>query len=230
MKELEKIFGIKIRNKVFFSKALRHTSYTKENEMNVLESYERLEFLGDAVLKLVISEILYKKYPKYQEGELTKIRSIIVSDSMLAKIAHEIGLEKLVSLGVNEEKHGLRKSESICACVFEAVLGAYYMDGSFQKLSRFMEKLFTPYIEDVDGNFPKYNAKAMLQEYTQGLSKETPVYRTVDEAGPAHEKVFTIEVCYKGDVIAQGQGKSKKEAEQNAALKACEKLEVEKCQ
>ncbi len=230
MKQLEKIFGIKIKNKDFFSQALQHPSFTKENEMSALESYERLEFLGDAVLKLVVSEILYKKYPEYQEGKLTKIRSIIVSDNMLGKLACEIGLEQLISLGKNEEKHGLRKSESICACAFEAVLGAYYLDGSFKELSKFMAKFFAPYIEDAEANFEIYNAKAMLQEYTQGLSKETPVYRVVEESGPAHSRIFTIEVCYKGEVVAQGEGRTKKEAEQNAALGACQKLGVIECQ
>jgi ribonuclease-3 len=226
MKALERIFGIKANDKELFKKALRHTSYTKENEMDVLESYERLEFLGDAVLKLVISEILYRKYPEYQEGELTKIRSIVVSDSMLSVIARDIGLDKLVNLGSNEEKHGLRKIESICACALEAVLGAYYMDGNFKKLYTFMEKTFLPYIEDVNGNFQKYNAKAMLQEYTQGQNREIPVYKITGETGPAHEKVFTIEVLYQGSVIAQGSGRTKKEAEQKGALEACEKLGV----
>ncbi|MDR1167887.1 MAG: ribonuclease III [Heliobacteriaceae bacterium] len=226
---IEEIFGISIENKELFAKALRHTSYTKEHEMDVLESYERLEFLGDAVLKLVISEILYKKYPEYQEGELTKIRSVVVSDNFLSKIACDIGLEQLVFLGTNEEKNGLRKLESICACVFEAVLGAYYTDGKFQELSVFMEELFTPYIEDIDKNFLKYNAKSVLQEYTQGLSKEIPVYEIIDETGPAHDKTFTVEVSYKGEAVAQGSGHSKKEAEQECALKACEKLGVLQC-
>jgi ribonuclease-3 len=100
------------------------------------------------------------------------------------------------------------------------------MDGKFNELLPAMEKIFAPYIEDIDVNFQKYNAKAVLQEYTQGLSKEIPVYQTLNESGPAHEKIFTIEVLYKGEAIAQGQGRTKKEAEQAAALQACEKLGI----
>ena len=141
MKKLEEIYGIKIDNPDFFKKALTHPSYTKEKELSFTESYERMEFLGDAVLKLITSDILFKKYPEYPEGELSKIRSIVVADVTLNKIANEIGLCELIILGRHEEKQGFRKLESICACVFEAVLGAYYLDGKFNELVKFLEKV-----------------------------------------------------------------------------------------
>jgi len=224
MQELEKIFNIKISDKELFTKALTHSSYTNENNISCLDNYERLEFLGDAVVKLVISEILYKKYPEYAEGQLTKIRAVIVSDSMLGQISKDLGLDELVILGVHDSK--LRKLESIRACAFEAVLGAYYLDGKASELWEFMEKTFMPYIEDTDNNFEKYNAKAMLQEFTQGKTKEVPEYRLVKEVGPAHDKIFTVEVVYRGRVAGCGEGKTKKEAEQKAAMEACEALGV----
>ena len=230
MKTLEEIFGISIENSEFFIKALTHPSYTKEKEVSYLENYERLEFLGDAVLKLSISDILYKKYPDYAEGELSKIRSIVVSDNTLFKIVKKNGLAELIRMGRHEEKQGCRKLESICACTFEAVLGAYYLDGKFDSLLNYLEQTFIPYIDEVDNNFEKYNAKALLQEYTQGINKDLPVYVLKGQSGPDHNKTFTVEVTYRGEYIASGEGKSKKEAEQKAAYEACKKFGVVQCQ
>ncbi|MBO6087819.1 ribonuclease III [bacterium] len=226
MKELEEIYGIKIDNPAFFEIALTHPSYTQEQELPYTENYERMEFLGDAVLKLITSHILFKKYPEYTEGNLSKIRSIVVSDNTLAKIANEIGLCEHIILAKHEEKQGLAKVESVCACAFEAVLGAFYLDGKQNELIPFLEKVLTPFIEEVDGNFEKFNAKAILQEYTQGIDKKTPFYRLVGETGPDHKKVFTVEVLYQGRIIATGEGKSKKDAEQHSAYLACKVLGV----
>mgnify|MGYP004677895623 CR=1 FL=1 len=224
MKELEEIFGINIDNPDFFKRALTHPSYTKEQELPYVENYERLEFLGDAVLKLAASDILFKKYPEYTEGDLSKIRSIVVSDNTLSKIAEKIGFCELIILAKHEAKQGLAHIESVCACAFEAVLGAYYLDGKFKLVIQFLEKVLMPYIEEVDKNFEKFNAKAILQEYTQGLTKKTPVYSLVGETGPAHNKTFEVEVAYQDKVIAKGSGKTKKEAEQHAAYEACKIL------
>ena len=139
MKELEEIYGISIDNSELFEIALTHPSYTQEQELPYCENYERLEFLGDAVLKLITSHILYKKYPDYTEGNLSKIRSIVVSDNTLSKIAHEIGLCEHIILAKHEEKQGLANIESVCACAFEAVLGAYYLDGKQGDLIPFLE-------------------------------------------------------------------------------------------
>ena len=224
MKKLEEIFGIKIDNPDFFKRALTHPSYTKEQDLPYVENYERLEFLGDAVLKLSVSDILYKKYSDYTEGDLSKIRSIVVSDNTLSKIANEIGFCELIILARHEAKQGLAHIESVCACAFEAVLGAYYLDGKFDLVIQYLQKVLMPYIEEVDKNFEKFNAKAILQEYTQGLTKEIPSYTVVGEAGPAHNKTFEVEGAYQGHVVAKGSGKTKKEAEQHAAYEACKKL------
>lgn len=226
MNGLEKIFGIKIDNPSLFKYALTHPSYTQENNLGYDQNYERFEFLGDAVLKLLASEILYKKYPNYTEGSMSKIRSIIVSDNTLSKIAHKIGLCDLIILASHEEKQGLAKIESVSACAFEAVLGAYYLDNKLEQLKPFLEKELTSYIESVDANFEKYNAKALLQEYTQSIDKHTPVYELVEEIGPAHNKTFKIAVSYQNKIVAYGTGKTKKEAEQEAAYEACRILGV----
>lgn len=223
---LGKIFQIKIKDSKIFEQALTHSSFTRENEMSSLESYERLEFLGDAVLKLCISEILYKKFPDYAEGELTKIRSIIVSDNILAKIAEEIGLAQLVTLGRQEEKMGGRSRSSILACTFEAILGAYYLEENYSEISKFLEQTFAIMIEEVDEHFEKFNAKAVLQEHTQSLNKKIPDYKIIEEIGPQHDKIFIVEVSYMDEILAVGRGKTKREAEQDAAYSACVKLNV----
>lgn len=223
---LEKIFRIKSKYPEHFEKALTHSSYTREKEINALKNYERLEFLGDAVLKLCISEILYKIFPEYQEGELTKIRSIVVSDISIAQVAEEIGLAQLIILGSQEEKTGGRKKTSILACAFEAVLGAYYLEGKYNEILLFLEEIFTKLIKDVNDNFEKFNAKAALQEYTQSKNKQTPKYKIIEEIGPEHDKIFIAEVSYKNEVLALGKGKTKKDAEQAGAYKACVKLGV----
>lgn len=224
--QLEKIFQIKIKSKKIFQTALTHSSYTKEKEISPLENYERLEFLGDAVLKLSISKILYNNFSTYQEGEMTKIRSIVISDNALADIANEIGLSELIILSKQEEKMGGRKKKSILACAFEAILGAYYLDGKANAVSEFLEKIFEPLINDVDKNFEKFNAKAVLQEYTQSLNKKIPDYKIVDEIGPEHDKIFIVEVSYMNEVLASEKGKTKREAEQACAYEACIKLGV----
>lgn len=223
---IEKSFGIKIKTPQNFVRALTHTSYTGENDIDVSESYERLEFLGDAVLKLCMTDILYNKYADYNEGSMTKIRSILVSDNTLAKLGKNIGLDKLLILGKQEEKTGGRKRASIIACAFEAILGAYYLDDSYKKVAKFLDKLFAEEIEKVDSNFGKINAKETLQEYTQGQNKQLPKYKVVGEKGPEHAKIFIVEVSYMDKVLAQGEGKTKKEAEQNSAIIACEKLGI----
>ena len=226
VKELDKIFGIQIQNEELLKKSLTHGSFIHENELNNFESYERLEFFGDAVLKLCVSEILYKKFPNYAEGELTKIRSIVVSDATLAKVAEKIGLAKLILLGKKEEKMGGRERKSILACVFEAVLAVYYFEGKYSDILNFLEKVLMPFIEETDENFEKFNAKAVLQEYTQSQNKETPKYLVVEEVGPEHDKIFVVEVSYQDEVLALGKGKTKKEAEQVCAYQACVKLGV----
>ena len=218
---LEEIFGAKNE---LVEKALTHPSYTQENDLDSLDNYERLEFFGDSVLKLFTSKLLFNSYPTAPEGELSKLRSILVSDAILAQIAIKIGLDKLIKLGPAEEKQGGRKRESNIACALEAVLGAYYLSGKEKEIEKFINDFVMEFAEDVDKHFVKYNAKDVLQQYTQGIDKSLPVYRTVGVTGPAHKPIFEVEVEWQGKIIAKGRGKSKKEAQQNCALEACKKL------
>lgn len=225
MKKLEQVFKIKITDKSLFEKALTHPSYTQEHENGYLNSYERLEFLGDSVLKLVSSDILYEMFPNYTEGRLSKIRSVIVSDMTLAKIFKSFALEELLIFATHEKKH-LKNNDTICACSFEAILGAFYIEGKLKSLRRFLKKVLTPYILDAEENYIYFNAKALLQEYTQGIDKKLPQYKLIEEKGPAHNRIFTVEVTYNGETCGIGTGKTKKEAEQNAAMEACNKFGV----
>ena len=226
MKSVAEIFGIEIVTEDLYKYALTHSSFTKEHNLPENQCYERLEFLGDAVLKLTISDVLFNKYPDHREGDLSKIRSILVSDNTLADIAKKNGLQELIIMSKHEEKQGCRSLNSICACAFEAVLGAYYLDGKFNEIVEYIRKTFEPYIKDVEQHFEKFNAKAILQEYTQGLNKKTPVYNVINETGPQHKKIFEVEVRYNDEILAIEKGLSKKEAEQKCALSACKKLGI----
>ncbi len=223
---LEDIFKIKITDESLFTKALTHPSFTKENNINSLENYERLEFFGDSVLKLAVSETLIKKYKNSHEGDLTKIRSILVSDATLAKITEKLNITPLIILGENAEKSGERQRESIKACVFEALLGAFYLDNKKEEIIKFLNEIFEPYIEKVEKNLDKYNAKEILQEYTQGKTKELPKYELLETLGPAHAPQFKVQVKYQNRILASAVGKSKKDAEQKCAYEACKKLGV----
>ena len=152
---IEQIFGIPVENCENFRRAVTHSSYTKEKEMPFVECYERLEFLGDAVLKLAVSDCLFRMFPDYTEGELSKIRSIVVSDAVLAQIAGKNGLSELIIMSRHEEKQGCRKLESVCACAFEAVLGAYYLDGKFNELLNYISEEFAGYIDEINKKSPK---------------------------------------------------------------------------
>lgn len=222
---VEEIFKIN-RDDELVKIALTHPSFTKENGYSDLENYERLEFFGDSVLKLYTSKLLYNTYPEAPEGELSKIRSILVSDAILAQIAKKIGLDKLMILGPAEEKQGGRKRESNIACTLEAILGASYFSGKQAEIEAFIEEYVMAFAEDVDKHFEKYNAKDILQQYTQGINKTLPIYKTLTIKGPAHKPVFEVQVEWNDEVIATAKGKSKKEAQQNCALEACKKLGV----
>jgi len=222
---LKKIFGT-VSDESLVEKALTHPSYTKELNLDDLLSYERLEFFGDSVLKLFTSKLLYNTYPDYPEGDLSKIRSILVSDNILSKIALEIGVDKLIKLGPAEEKQGGRKRESNLACSLEALLGAYYLNNKTDEIEGFIAQYLMPYAKDIDEHFEKYNAKDLLQQYTQGIDKTLPVYKTIAVHGPAHKPEFEIQVEWQGKILATAKGKSKKEAQQNCAYEACKNLSV----
>ena len=219
-------FGLNFEDFSLLNRAFVHTSYTNENSIDILESYERLEFLGDAVLKIAISDFLFKKFPDLREGDLTKHRSWVVSDKELSVFAGKIGLSKLILLGKNEECLGGREKPSILACAFEAFLGAIFF--LFKELG--LKAVYDFLIDNFENeilNSKLHNYKAILQEYTQGESHKLPVYKVLDEFGLSHDKTYIIGVYYNDILVSEGEGRSKKDAEQAAAKKALEFLKVE---
>jgi len=204
--------------------ALTHSSYTFENKLSPLESNERLEFLGDAVLKLIASDYLHERFPDYSEGELTKIRAILISDNTLTKIANQINLSKYLKVGYHEEKLGGRTRPSTLACAFEAMLGALYLDGKIHDLQLTLISLFEDTVTEIDKSTSKYNFKALIQEYTQAEGGGLPEYRILKEEGPPHSRSFEIGVFINDELCGIGAGKSKKEAQQKAAEMAARSL------
>lgn len=224
--ELQRIFnnlGI-VAEKKLLKMALTHSSVTFENGNE--QNYERLEFLGDSVLKLTMSDILYKKYPDYEEGRMTKIRGILVSDSTLAKLGRQINLNKLIIVGSSEKKDHGQDKESVIACSMEAIFGAIYLSCGIEKAMDYIKYLYDNLIEEIDNHLEIYNAKAVLQEYTQGLNKDLPEYILINEKGEAHNKTFFYEVVYRGKSLATGYGKTKRDAQQDAAKSACLRLGI----
>ncbi len=224
LNELLSGLNLTVSNLEFVDMALTHSSYTFENKLPSLVNNERLEFLGDAVLKLIASRYLYDRFPEYPEGELTKIRSILVSDRVLAKIAKKINLGKYLNTGFHDEKMGGRNRSSTLACAFEAFLGAFYMDERIDSLYGFLITLLEPEVTEIDLSAEKYNFKAILQEYTQANNTGLPDYRIMKEEGPPHDRTFGIEVFVKDELLGYGIGKSKKDAQQDAAKMALRAL------
>ena len=220
LKELEKILGTSFLNYNLFSQALTHSSYAYELRSKDVADNERLEFLGDAVIKLVISEYLYNKFPEKAEGDLTKIRAAVISDRTLAAVSRKLRLGSYLLLGTNEKKTGGVSRKSNLANAFEALTGAIYLDSGLGKARDFLVENIASEIEKVSKAGYIRDYKSALQEYVQQRKWGLPQYRVVRETGPKHKKVFWIEVKIKGKKWGEGKGLNKKEAEQRAAFEA----------
>ena len=223
----KKKYNIKFRHLELLNQAFIHTSYTNENSLSADLSYEKLEFYGDAVLKLVVSDFLYNHFTNYNEGELTKLRAEIVSDKNIFNYAKKLGFEDLIVLGKNEKKQGGAKKESILACAFEALLGAIFIENKqrgYKKVYEFMKENFFEDILEVEKNICLLNPKAVLQEYTQGINRQLPEYVLVSEAGKAHKKEFFVEVKFQNEILGKGCANSIKKAQIQAAHEAIIKL------
>jgi ribonuclease III len=203
---------------------LRHGSWCNEHAGERLEDNERLEFLGDAVLDLVVGHKLMTRFPQLREGELSVTRAQVVSEAGLSEVAGQLGLGEWLVLGKGEEKSGGRTKPSILADAFEAILAAVYLDGGFSAAVEFVERLLAQRIETVEFK-GFYDFKTRLQELSQARLKATPTYHVVQEIGPDHDKRFVIAVTIADDEWARAVGKSKKEAEQMAAAEAHFRLE-----
>ncbi|MFC1884521.1 ribonuclease III [Thermodesulfobacteriota bacterium] len=215
----EKI-GYKFKNYDLLIKAFRHASYVNEQPEAELEDNERLEFLGDAVLDLAISDFLMERFKNDEEGVLSKYRAVLVDESGLYRIARRIDLGKFLHLGKGEEQSKGRKKPSILANTMEALMGALYLDAGFDVTREIIGRLFAPMLEKVDTMDMEHDFKSLLQEHTQRILKTLPKYSLVEETGPAHDKTFRVELELNGEIISQAEGKSKKEAEQKAAREA----------
>lgn len=221
----EKKINYQFNDKEKIKLAFTHSSYANEHRNTISENNERLEFLGDAVLDMIVSEYIYKKFPKMPEGELTKLRAGVVCEGSLAKIAREFDFGKYLLLGKGEECTGGRNRDSILADAFEAVIGAICLDGGIDAVGKYIMSFMEKAIDDMKINFRTLDRKTHLQEIIQKNSKNPIVYKIIDEKGPDHDKVFVAEVYYDNNTLGIGEGKSKKEAEQNAAYNALEKIE-----
>jgi len=224
LESLQKSLGISFNDPSCLSQALTHTSYVNENpELNLADN-ERLEFLGDAVLDLVITEKLYRELPEATEGEMSKLRAALVSRDALARLSRTIRLGDYLYLGKGEETSGGRDKTANLADALEAVIAAIFLDQHLAAVKDVILKLFNQEIERVIGQGSVVNYKSQLQELLQARGQPPPAYHVVSASGPAHDRRFAVEVRAGGSTLGQGAGKSKKQAETEAARSALEHL------
>lgn len=224
--EIEKKIVYEFRSKELLDEALRHSSFVNEQPDADLRDNERFEFLGDAVLNLIVGHILMERYPNVNEGDLSRTRANLVNESQLAIIARAIDLGAFIRLGKGEIQTNGRDKNSILAGAFEALIAAVYLDGGFKTAFKIIENNFVPLLDSVNSAIDSYDYKSQLQEWVQEEQGAMPYYKVVREEGPDHDKTFWISVKV-FDVESDGQGKNKKMAEQDAAKKALEILKKE---
>lgn len=215
--------NITFANKDLLKQAFTHRSYLNEHRGTGMEHNERLEFLGDAVLELVVTHFLYKKFPQKNEGDLTAYRSALVNTNTLSDAATKLGMNAFLLLSKGEAKDTGRARQFILANTFESFIGALYLDQGYDAAEKFIATNIFPLIEDIVAKKTFIDSKSKFQEAAQEHTGITPAYKLVKEFGPDHNKVFTVGVYVGDDEIAQGEGLSKQEAEQKAAEKALEK-------
>jgi len=219
--ELEKNLQIKFKKTDLLKQAFSHRSYLNENPSWRLGQNERLEFLGDAVLELVVSEYLFKNFPDKTEGFLTSLRASLVNTEILAQIAEELKFSRYLLISKGEAKDLQSGRHYILANAFEALIGAIYLDAGYKKCQQFIEKhVIKPHLENILKEEKYKDAKSSLQEKTQAEIDITPTYKTLEEWGPDHAKHFRVGVFFDNKLIAEGEGTSKRNAEQDAAAKA----------
>jgi ribonuclease III len=222
--KLQNILGINFNESSLLKMALVHSSFINENSLVVSESYERLEFLGDAVLGLIIAGKLYRDLPEAPEGELTQLRAALVRREMLAGLARQIDLGEYLYLGIGEEAGGGRQKPINLAGALEALIAAIYLDQGLNTTIQFVINLYGPQIHYRAGQVVGANYKSRLQEVMQAERQVTPTYHVVEASGPDHDRLFVIEVRIAEEVLGRGSGKSKKSAEMEAARSALEHI------
>ena len=222
--DLQKILGVPFQQQELLTQALTHSSYANENPGTAPASNERLEFLGDAILGLIVAENLFRDFPAMSEGEMTRLRSILVKQETLARVAESIELGDYLYLGKGEESSGGREKPANLARVLEALIAAVYLDHGFAVTEQFVLEILDAELLKTLYQGTIIDYKSQLQELLQAQAQQTPVYNLIETSGPDHDKKFTVEVKQGNDVLATGIGRSKKKAETEAARIALEKL------
>lgn len=217
VRRLQERLGLSFNDQALLQQSLVHRSYLNENAGTRLESNERLEFLGDAVLGLIVADHLYRQHPNMSEGDLTDLRAALVRSVTLAEVSRNLGLGEYLLLGHGEAASGGRNRESLLAQAFEAVLGAVFLDQGIETTTNYCLGLISPLIPDILAQHLTKDPKSRLQEIAQGEVGETPAYLAVDESGPDHERDYTVAVCLGEIELARGQGRGKQVAAQAAA-------------
>jgi len=223
VEEIEKKIQYEFKDKALLEESLRHSSFVNEQAREGMRDNERLEFLGDAVLSLIVGHLLMQQYPELKEGELSRMRAQLVNESQLAAVARTIGLGAHIMLGKGEIQTDGRNKSSILADTFEALLAAIYLDGGFETAFRFVQSEFSQLIQSKVTSMVDQDYKSQLQELIQITQTEMPDYRVISESGPDHDKTFKVRLKLK-EILTEAEGKSKKIAEQEAARKALEIL------
>ena len=224
LRELQKKIGYRFKSLELLNQGLRHKSFVHENLEKHGQDNERLEFLGDAVLDLVVGHLIMDLYPDYPEGSLSRLRAAVVNEVRLARIARDLSLGEYLLLGKGEEMTRGREKNSILAASLEALLAAIYLDGGFKKAFKVISQLFSLPLEMAEKEGFYQDFKTKLQELSQETLKAIPRYVMAKEFGPDHDKIFGVKVLIQGKVAGVGAGKSKKEAEQKAAQRTLQKL------
>jgi len=222
--ELQTIINLQFKKPKVLEQALIHRSFLNENKNLKLQSNERYEFLGDAILEFWATKNLFKKFPKFTEGDLTNLRSLVVCTQNLAKIANSIQLGKFVMLSHGEESHGGRDNLSILADTFESLIGAIFLDQGIRPVGKFLDQFLIPSIDEISKAKVYKDAKSQFQEIAQSQRGITPHYVTTKEVGPDHQKTFEVAAYIGDNLIAQGSGNSKQRAEESAAIAATKVL------
>lgn len=211
------------KNKKLFDQAFTHRSFLNETTEKV-SSNERMEFLGDSIISFVISGYLFSRYPQFNEGILTNMRSLLVNTKSLAEVARELNLGEYLKLSKGEEDSKGRQNQSLLADSFEALVGALFLDSGIEQTKDFLIQVFSQRVQALEKERSFKDPKSLLQEFIQSRKQNSPAYKVLKELGPAHSRVFTMGVFIGNKLFEEGKGKSKQEAEENAALKALEKL------
>ena len=211
------MFNFNFTNPELLKQALLHRSYLNEHPEIKLEHNERLEFLGDAVLELVVTDYLFHKYPSRDEGELTAFRAALVNAETLSDVASKLGVNQHLLLSKGEQKDNGRARQNILANTFEAIVGALYLDQGYEAAKIFITKHLLSLTDTIVANNLWQDSKSLFQEKAQEIANVTPVYHVISEIGPDHEKIFTVGVYLNNDFVAEGRGLSKQRAEQEAA-------------